>query len=214
MISSLLQDLRYALRQLLRSPGFTVFEPSTQAMDGDRTPYLIVRTRGNARMLAGELRSTVQAVSSTAVISGVTTLEQELDEQLSARRFQTSMLGLFSLTAVSLAGLGIMGLMHYSVSRRIKEIGIRAALGARPTDVLRLVLSESARLALWGTAIGISAAVILTRFMASLLFGVRPLDPLTFIGAPLLLVAIALVASLVPAHRAIKVDPMVALRYE
>jgi putative ABC transport system permease protein len=199
---------------LERSPIPHAFEPSTQAMDGDRTPYLIVRTRADARMLAGELRSTVRACSSTAIISGVTTLEQELDEQLSARRFQTSMLGLFSLTGVSLAGLGIMGLMHYSVSRRIKEIGIRAALGARPTDVLRLVLSESARLALWGTAIGISAAAILTRFMASLLFGVRPLDPLTFIGAPLLLVTIALVASFVPAHRATKVDPMVALRYE
>jgi putative ABC transport system permease protein len=199
---------------LERSPIPHVFEPSTQAIDGDRTPYLIVRTDGDARMLPGELRSSIRALSSTAIISGVTTLEQELDEQLSGRRFQTSLLGVFSLTALSLAGLGILGMMHYSVSRRIREIGIRAALGARPTDVLRLVLSEATRLALWGTAIGVGAAVILTRFMASLLFGVRPIDPLIFIGAPLLLVIIALAASFIPAHRAMKVDPMVALRYE
>jgi ABC-type antimicrobial peptide transport system permease subunit len=141
-------------------------------------------------------------------------LRQELDEQLSARRFQTSMLGLFSLIALGLAGLGILGLMHYSVSQRTKEIGIRAALGARPVDVLRLVLSEATRLALWGAVIGVGAALILTRFMASLLFGVRPIDPLTFIGAPLLLFIIALAASLIPAHRATKVDPMVALRCE
>ena len=124
------------------------------------------------------------------------------------------MLGVFSLIALSLAGLGILGLMHYSVSQQTKEIGIRTALGARPTDVLQLVLSEAIRLALWGAVIGVGAALILTRFMASLLFGVRPIDPLTFIGAPLLLFIIALAASLIPAHRATKVDPMVALRNE
>jgi hypothetical protein len=135
---------------LERSPIPHVFEPSTQAIDGDRTSYLIVRTVADPQTLAGELRSAVGSLSSTAIVSGVTTLQQELDEQLSARRFQTSMLGLFSLTALCLAGLGILGLMHYSVSQRTKEIGIRAALGARPTDVLRLVLSEATRLALWG----------------------------------------------------------------
>jgi putative ABC transport system permease protein len=199
---------------LERSPIPHVFEPSTQAIDGDRTPYLIVRTSGDSTTLAGELRVVVRELSSTAIISGVTTLQQELDEQLSARRFQTSTLALFSLTALGLAGLGILGLMHYSVSQRTKEIGIRAALGARPTDVMRLVLSEATRLAFWGAVIGVGAALILTRFMASLLFGVRPIDPLAFIGAPLVLFIIALAASLIPAYRATKVDPMVALRYE
>ena len=170
-----------------------------------------MRTSG---VRAGELRSAVRSLSTTAIISRVTTLQQELDGQLSTRRFQTSMLGVFSLIALSLAGLGILGLMHYSVSQRTKEIGIRTALGARPTDVLQLVLSEAIRLALWGAVIGVGAALILTRFMASLLFGVRPIDPLTFIGAPLLLFIIALAASLIPAHRATKVDPMVALRNE
>jgi putative ABC transport system permease protein len=199
---------------LERNPIPHVFEPSTQAIDGERTPYLIVRTGTDPQTLAGELRSAVRLLSSTAIISGVTTLQQELDEQLSARRFQTSMLGLFSLTALGLAALGILGLMHYSVSQRTKEIGIRAALGARPTDVLRLVVSEATRLAFWGVVIGVVAAVILTRFMASLLFGVRPIDPLTFIGVPLLLFIIALAASLIPAYRATKVDPLVALRCE
>jgi putative ABC transport system permease protein len=199
---------------LERSPVPHVFEPATQAIDGDQTPYLIVRTGGDPRTLAGELRTAVRSLSTTAIISGVTTLQQELDEQLFARRFQTSLLGLFSLTALGLAGLGVLGLMHYSVSQRTKEIGIRAALGACPTDVLRLVLSEAIRLALFGAVIGIGAAAILTRFMASLLFGVRPIDPLTFIGAPLLLFIVALAASFIPAHRAMKVDPMVALRYE
>jgi putative ABC transport system permease protein len=147
-------------------------------------------------------------------MSGVTTFQQKLEEQLSARRFQTSMLALFSLTALGLAGLGILGLMHYSVSQRKKEIGIRMALGASPTDVLCLVLSEATRLALWGAGIGVGVAVILTRFMASLLFGVRPIDTVTFLGAPLLLFVIALAASFIPARRAAKVDPMVALRYE
>ena len=199
---------------LERSPIPHVFQPSTQAIDGDRTPYLIVRTAADSQMSASELREAVRSLSSTAIISAVTTLQQELDEQLSARRFQTSLLGLFSMTALGLAGLGILGLMHYSVSQRTKEIGIRAALGANKTDVLRLVLSEGTRLALWGAAIGAGAAVILTRFMASLLFGVAPIDPLTFVGAPILLLIIALGASLLPAHRATKVDPMVALRYE
>ena len=199
---------------LERSPLPHVFEPSTQAIDGDRTPFLIVRASGDPQTVAGELRSTVRSLSSTAIMSGVATLEQELDEQLSARRFQTSMLGLFSFTALGLAGLGVLGVMHYSVSRRTKEIGIRAALGARRADILRLVLSEAARLALWGALIGIGAAAILVRFMASLLFGVRPIDPLTFVGAPLLLFIVALAGSFVPAHRAMNVDPMVALRYQ
>jgi len=104
--------------------------------------------------------------------------------------------------------------MHYSVSQRTKEVGLRTALGARPRDVLRLVLSEASRLALWGVGIGVCATILLARFMASLLFGVRPIDPVKFVGAPLLLILVALAASFIPAHRATKVDPLVALRYE
>jgi len=199
---------------LERDPIPHVFEPSTQAIDGDRTAYLIVRTTGDPRTVAGELRSSVRGLSHTAILSGVTTLEQELDEQLSPRRFQTLLLGAFSAVALGMSAFGILGLMHYSVAQRTREIGIRAALGARPKDILRLVLSWATKLALWGVAVGLCVAAVLTRFMASLLFGVRAIDPATFIGAPLILVVVALVASCIPARRATKVDPMMALRYE
>jgi predicted lysophospholipase L1 biosynthesis ABC-type transport system permease subunit len=199
---------------LERDPIPHVFEPSTQAIDGDRTGHLLVRTTRDPRNVAGELRSSVRGLSNTAILSGVTTLEQELDEQLSPRRFQTSLLGTFSAVALGLAAFGILGLMHYSVAQRTHEIGVRAALGARPRDILRLVLFEATKLALCGVLIGICAAMILTRFMVSLLFGIRPIDPVTFAGTPLLLTVVALLASCVPAWRATKVDPMVALRYE
>ncbi|MBO0910763.1 MAG: ABC transporter permease [Acidobacteria bacterium] len=196
-----------------RSPIPHVFEPATQALDGV-TPYLIVRARAGERTLARELPTTIRALSRAAIVSGATTLEDELDQQLSPRRFQTSILGLFSLTALFLAGMGILGLIDYSVRQRTKEIGLRTALGARPADVLGLVLGEAARLTVWGTVIGIGAAMLLTRFMASLLFGVRAIDPVTFVSAPLVLILVALAASFIPAHRATRVDPVIALRHE
>jgi len=191
-----------------------VFMPSTQNLDGDRTGFLLVRTKGDPRVLAGELRSSVRGLSNAAILSRVTTLEQELDEQLSPRHFEASLLGTFSAVALSLAGLGILGLMHYLVAQRTQEIGIRTALGARPQDILRLVLSEATKLAVWGVVIGLCVAVVLTRFMATLLFGVRPLDPVTFAAAPILLIIVALLASSIPARRAIQLDPMIALRHE
>jgi predicted permease len=199
---------------LEKNPIPHVFEPSTQAIDGDRTSYLIVRTAGDPRSIASELRAVVRGISSTAIISDFTTLEQELDEQLSPRRFQTSVLGIFSAIALGLAAFGLFGLMHYSVVERTKEIGVRSALGARRIDIFRLVLTEAAKLASLGIAIGLCGAFVLTRFIASLLFGVRPIDGLTFAASSLLLMIFALLASWLPARRAAKVDPMVALRYE
>ncbi|HXW92747.1 MAG TPA: ABC transporter permease [Terriglobales bacterium] len=199
---------------LEKSPIPHVFMPATQNLDGDRTGSVIVRTKGDPRVLASELRSSVRGLSKAAILSGVTTLEQELDEQLSPRHFEASLLGAFSAVALSLAGLGILGLMHYLVAQRRQEIGIRTALGARPQDILRLVLSEATKLAACGVAIGLCAAVLLTRFMATLLFGVRPLDPVTLAAAPILLILVALLASWIPARRATQVDPMMALRQE
>jgi predicted permease len=197
-----------------KSPIPHVFIPSTQELGGGRIRSLIVRTKSDPRVFAGELRSLVRGLSKAAILSGVTTLQQELDEQLSPQHFEASLLGAFSVVALSLSGLGILGLMHYLVAQRTQEIGVRTALGARPQDILRLVLSEATKLAAWGVAIGLCAAVLLTRFMATLLFGVRPLDPVTFAAAPVLLIIVALLASSVPAHRASQVDPMMALRHE
>jgi putative ABC transport system permease protein len=191
-----------------------VFEPYGQALDGDRTGDLVVRTAGNSRAAAAALRGAIRELSATAILSNVLTMEEQLAEQLSPRRFQTSLLSLFSGIAIALAAVGIFGVMHYLVAQRTQEIGIRAALGAQPQDVLRLVLGQAARLAFWGIAIGISAAFALTRFMASLLFGVGPTDLLTFAAVSVLVAFVIFLASYLPARRATRVDPMVALRYE
>ncbi len=175
---------------------------------------LVVRTTGDPRALAGVLRSVVRGFDHRAILSSVTTMEQQLSEQLSPRRFQTWLLGLFSLVALVLASVGIYGVLHYSVTQRTHEIGIRMALGAARRDVLRLVVGQGITLALVGVGIGLLAALGLTRLLASLLYGVSPGDPLTFASVSILLTLVALAASYIPARRATKVDPMVALRYE
>jgi predicted permease len=199
---------------LEKNPTPHVFQPYGQALDSDRTGDLVVKTTGDSRAVAAALRGSVRELSNTAILSNVSTMDEQLAEQLSPRRFQTSLLGLFSGIAMMLAAIGIFGVMHYSVAQRTHEIGIRAALGAQPQDVLRLVLAQATKLALWGIAIGISTALTLTRFMASLLFGVGPTDAATFVAVPAMLTLVALFASYVPARRAMGVDPMIALRYE
>jgi len=156
----------------------------------------------------------VRSLDPLAILSPVTTMREQLSEQLSPRRFQTSLLALFSLIALILATVGIFALMHYTVAQRTQEIGIRMALGARRSDIMRFVIREGALLALAGVSIGIFAALALTRLISSLLFGVGASDPATFVGVAALLMVFALVGCYVPASRAMRVDPMVALRYE
>lgn len=197
-----------------KSPVPHIFEPWGQAIDGDQTAYLIVRTRSDSRAAAAALRSIVRGLSSTAILSSVSTMQEQLASQISPRRFQTWLLSLFSIMAMLLSAIGIFGVMHYSVADRTHEFGIRAALGAHPHAVMRLVVGEATRVAFCGVAIGSGAAFALTRFMSSLLFGVSATDPLTFVGVPLLLALVTLLASYLPARRAMCVDPMVALRHE
>jgi putative ABC transport system permease protein len=197
-----------------KSPVPHVFEPWGQAIDGDQTAYLIVRTMSDSRAAAAALRSIVRGLSSTAILSSVSTMQEQLASQISPRRFQTWLLSLFSVMAMLLSAIGIFGVMHYSVADRTHEFGIRAALGAHPHAVMRLVVGEATRVAFCGVAIGSGAALALTRFMSSLLFGVSATDPLTFVGVPLLLALVTLLASYLPARRAMCVDPMVALRHE
>jgi predicted permease len=160
------------------------------------------------------LREQVQLVNPELPVFGAQTLDGALSASLSQRRFSMEMVGLFALTALLLAGLGIYGVISYIVSERTHEIGIRLALGAQRRNILRMVLHQGLTLAITGAAVGFVCALIVSHSMAGLLYGVRPTDPITFAAVALLLIGVALLACYIPARRAIQVDPLVALRYE
>jgi predicted permease len=172
------------------------------------------RTVGNPLVVLGKLRAEVQALDKYLPVFDIRTLEDQIRMSLAQERTTTLLCSSFSLFALLLAGVGLYGVIAYSVTRQTKEIGIRMALGAEPRDVLKLVLKEGATLVTFGLTLGLAAAPALTNVLSSLLYGVRPTDPLTFVTVSLLLAAVAMLASYIPARRATKVDPMVALRYE
>lgn len=160
------------------------------------------------------VRSTVQAQNDQNVVSNVQTLSRVIADTLAQRRFSMIVLGAFASVALLLAAMGIYGVVSYLVGQRTQELGIRLALGAERKDILRLVLSRGMKMAIAGVAIGLVAAFGLTRLMSSMLFGVRPTDPLTFAAIALMLLLVALLATYLPARRATKVDPLTALRSE
>lgn len=161
-----------------------------------------------------QLRAQVQSVNPELPVFGAQTLNDVLSASLSERRFSMEIVGLFALTALLLAGMGIYGVISYIVSERTHEIGIRLALGAQSHTILRMVVRQGLGLAIAGAAVGLVGAFIVSHLMAGVLYGVRPTDPVTFVGVALLLIAVALLACCVPARRAIRVDPLVALRHE
>jgi predicted permease len=190
----------------------TVYLPHGQNPAG--TMYLVARTPGDAEALAPALVREARAIEPNVAVFDVKTMEGRLSESLARRRFAMLALGLFALVAMLLAAVGIYGVTSYSVAQRTREIGVRVALGASRRDVLGLVLRRGMLLALVGIGVGLAGAFALTRLMASLLFGVSAADPLTYAAIALLLGTAALLACYVPARRATKVDPMIALRYE
>ena len=189
-----------------------MFFPHLQTPSRQMT--LVVRTSGDPEALAGPLRERVRAIDRDQPVGNVRTMEGWLSESVASRRFSATVLGIFAAVAAGLAALGLYGVVSYSVAQRTHEIGLRVALGARPRDVLRLVIGQGMLLTLIGTAVGVAAALALTRLMSSLLFGVAATDATVFVTVPLLLAGVALLACYFPARRATKVDPMVALRYE
>jgi predicted permease len=175
---------------------------------------VVVRSTVAVPALFDSLRRTSQQMSSQQVIYGVQTMNKIVSDSIAARRFSMILFASFAALALLLSSVGIYGVISYLVGQRTHEIGIRIALGARRMDVLRLVLSHGAKMALLGVVIGLAASLGLTRLMANLLYGVSPTDPLTFLGVAVVLTLVALAACYIPARRAMRVDPIVALRYE
>jgi putative ABC transport system permease protein len=175
---------------------------------------MVARTSTDPLTIAPEVKNQVLAIDKDTPLHTVQTMEQIVAASLSKQRFSMLLFGIFASVALVLAAIGIYGVMSYTVTQRTHEIGVRMALGAKRADVLKLVVRQGMTLAIIGLAIGIGAAFLLTRLMASLLFDVSTTDPTTFAMLAVLLAAVALLACYIPARRATKVDPMVALRYE
>jgi len=175
---------------------------------------VVLRTEGDPTAVMVDVRRAVAEIDSREAVYSVQTMDEVISNSFAARRLSMLLLGIFAALALVLACVGIYGVISYLVSQRTREIGVRMALGAQPGDVLRLVIGHGAKMALIGVAVGIVAALGLTRLTANQLFGVSAHDPLTFLGVALLLIIVAVAACFIPARRAMRVDPMVALRYE
>jgi len=176
--------------------------------------FSMVRTAGRDPQILDTLRNAVHQISSEMVIANSESMSSIVADSIATRRFSMILLSIFAALALLLASIGIYGVISYTVGERTQEIGVRMALGAERGHILRLVLSNGGRLLLIGIAVGLIAAFGVTRVMASQLSGVRAIDPLTFVGVTVLLTGVALLACYLPARRASKVEPVVALRYE
>lgn len=186
---------------------------SQRGMSSNSSPTILMRSAAPAGEIISAARAVFHDLAPDAPVK-FSTFAQEMGGWLADRRFQLLLMGLFAVAALALAAVGLYGVVAFSVTRRTQEIGIRMSLGAQRGNILRLVLGEGARMAAFGLVIGIGASLAITRLMSSLLFGVSATDPLTFVAVAALLAAVALLASYIPARRAMRVDPMVALRYE
>jgi putative ABC transport system permease protein len=200
---------RYSIDDEVRSTIYVPFEQGNWTLQG-----LTIRTSSDPQTLASTIRSEVWSLDPDLPVTRIETMEERLAATMEGERFNMLLLGLFAIVALTLAAIGIYGLLSYSVTQRSHEIGIRMALGAERTDVLRGVLRQGLVLTLMGVGTGLGLALALTRVLSNLLFEVSAADPLTYFGVSALLVIVAVAASLVPALRATEVDPIVTLRYE
>lgn len=202
-------------RQGLERDAFPqMFVPLAQSSAPQNVDVLIRTSLEDPASLAGALRTAVHGVEKNAPIYGVAPLEQQLGIYLAQRRFQTSLLTGFAVVALLMAAVGIYGLIQYSIATRTKEIGIRMAMGARTGEIFRMILGEGIKLSLTGLMLGLIGAVWLGQAGSSLLFGVAPTDPLTFVAVSLMLIAVAVAACCFPARRAMKIEPTMALRQD
>jgi predicted permease len=191
-----------------------MYVPVEESSNIESDPTIVVRTALDSGASVAELRGVVSAIDPAIPVDRIETMQQLVLGSVAQPRFRTIVLTAFSLLALVMASIGIYGVMNYLVIQRTREFGIRLSLGATPTDVLRFVLRRAAVLIGAGTCLGLVGSVLLVRFISKLLFGTAPLDPLTFAAVPILLAAVALAASYIPARRATRIDPIVALRYE
>lgn len=204
-------DMRDVRPQLPPAPEF--YTPVAQA-EGPMASVLFVRTAVNPMATAKAVREQIWAVDNNAPIQDLKTMDAVMSESVAAPRFETVLLGTFGALGLLLAIVGVYGLISYATVQRTHEIGVRMALGAGRRDVMRMILGEGMFLAFVGIVVGVGGALALTRFLRSMLFEVKPTDPATFIGVTVLLLLVALAASYIPARRAMRIEPMEALRYE
>jgi ABC-type antimicrobial peptide transport system permease subunit len=205
-------DAKYAWIRADDAPTFYVLY--TQQTDATGSMTFEVRTKGNPRDFAGAIRGAVESIDKDLPLIEVRTQEEQIDSTLAPERSFATVTSGFGILALVLASIGVYGVMAAGVSRRVNEIGVRMALGARTDQVLRMVLGEAMGLALAGVGAGLCAALLLTRLLSSLLFGLKPTDLATLVSAGLLLSVVAILASWGPARRASRIQPVQALRHE
>jgi putative ABC transport system permease protein len=189
-----------------------MYLPMTQ--DPSRIMHLVVRSTGDPTQLTNDIRRAVEAVDPNQPVTDVRSMDGYLTIALAQRRLNMSLLAFFAIVAGVLAAIGIYGVMGYAVEQRSHEIGIRMALGARPDDVVKMIVRDGMKMALLGLGIGLAGSFIAMKYLESQLYGIKARDPLTFIGVGAALALVALAACYIPARRATKVDPLSALRYE
>jgi ABC-type antimicrobial peptide transport system permease subunit len=199
-------------RTLDKEPEPTIYYIHSHLSYGEMV--FVLRAEKDAMALAEPARKIIQGIDSELPVSQIRTMETVVRQTFASQQFSAVLLGGFSLASLLLAAIGVYGVLAYSVTQRTREIGVRIALGAEPLTITRMVVASGARMVVIGAAAGLAAALALSGLMRSLLFGIGPRDPLTFVAAPLIFVVVALVAAYIPARRAARVSPMEALRTE